>query len=148
MAIDSGIDVRRNALVAVNIRVLAESNRSPRFNKESFNLTLAENMDVNRRPVVLKVNALDTDNETSLIYSLAGSLNDMNTFEIEPLTGILRLVSRLNYELKSLYELNIVARDLSQPPRASYAKLNVHISELFLKIFLILGGVTNYILVF
>lgn len=127
MALDNGVDIRHNSLVLVNIRVLAEANKSPRFSKAEYVLSLSENSDVTQRPVVLRVNALDNDNGTNLVYSLAGSLNDMNTFEIEPKTGVVRLVSKLNYELKSQYKLSIVARDLSQPPRATYAEMNVNI---------------------
>lgn len=129
MAIDSGVTIRRSSLVTVLVRVLAESDKSPRFSKARYNLTLSENSEASRRPIVLKARALDTDNGTNLVYSLAGSLNDMNTFEIEPQTGVVRLVSPLDYELKSQYKLSIVARDLSQPPRATYAQLNVQIGK-------------------
>jgi hypothetical protein len=129
MALDRGGDIRRNSAVEVNVRVLAESNKAPRFNKAEYNLTLSENSDVSRRPVVLNAEAVDTDNGTNVVYSLAGSLNDRNTFEIEPQTGAVRLVSRLNYKLKSQYRLSIVASDLSQPPRSAYAQLNVNIGK-------------------
>lgn len=129
MALDRGADIRRNSVVEVNVRVLAHANKSPRFNKHEYNLTLSENSDVSRRPTVLTAEALDTDNGTNVVYSLAGSLNDRNTFEIEPQTGAVRLVSRLNYNLKSHYRLAIVASDLSQPPRSAYAHLNVNIGK-------------------
>ena len=135
MAVDNGVN-RLNCIANVNVRVLANANKSPRFSKPEFKLKLSEATDVSQRPIVLQVDAFDADNSTRLIYSLAGSLNDMNTFEIDYNTGAVRLVSKLNYELKNLYKLNIVARDMSQPPRATYASLTVQIGKTLFKLLL------------
>ncbi len=129
MAINNEAKLRPSSLVDVHVRVLSDSDKSPRFNRPAYNISLPESSDVSRRPIVVRAQARDYDNGTSLVYSLAGSLNDMNTFEIEPQTGVVRLVSQLDYELKSQYSLSIVARDLGQPPRASYAPLNVLIGK-------------------
>jgi hypothetical protein len=76
------------------------------------------------------VAAVDVENSTkNLIYSLSGSLNDMNTFEIDSQTGYIRLVSKLNSELKNQYKLNIIAKDLSQPARAVYAPLTIFVED-------------------
>jgi len=131
MAINKEADSKPSSLVDVHVRVLSGSDKSPRFSRPAYNVTLSENSDVSSRPIVVQAQARDYDNGTSLVYSLAGSLNDMNTFEIEPQTGVVRLVSRLDYELKSNYSLSIVARDLGQPPRASYVPLNVLIGKRF-----------------
>ncbi len=127
MAIDK--ESQLSCLVTVHVRVLPQAGKSPVFNKPQYSLSLPENMDVTDKPVVLEASAVDADNSSRIIYSLAGSLNDMNTFEVDATSGVLRLVSKLNYDLKNLYRLSIVARDLSQPPRASYAPLIVHIGR-------------------
>ena len=128
MAIDNG-STRLSCIAQVNVRVLAQADDSPKFTQKEFNLTLADKADYWLKPTVLKVAALDADNSSNLIYSLSGSLNDMNTFEIDSQNGIIRLVAKLNSELKNQYKLNIIAKDLSQPSRATYAPLTIFIED-------------------
>jgi hypothetical protein len=131
MAIDNGSGVNRlSCQTQVIVRVLAQADDSPRFNQKEFNITLTDTVDYWLRPTVLKVAAVDVENSTkNLIYSLSGSLNDMNTFEIDSQTGYIRLVSKLNSELKNQYKLNIIAKDLSQPARAVYAPLTIFVED-------------------
>jgi len=128
MAIDNGPN-RLSSLAQVIVRVLPQGDAAPRFIQKEFNLTLADSADYWLKPTVLKVSALDVDNSSSLVYSLSGSLNDMNTFEIDSQTGYIRLVSKLNSELKNQYKLNIIAKDLSQPARATYAPLSIFVED-------------------
>lgn len=66
----------------------------------------------------------------SITYSLSGSLNDLNTFEIESDTGAIYLVSKLNRSLKPVYHLTLVAHSLAAMPSASTtAELNIVIAE-------------------
>jgi hypothetical protein len=66
----------------------------------------------------------------NLIYSLHGSLNDLNTFEIDSKTGEIHLVSKLNYELKNVYQLSVIARDFGQPPCSTHSLLTVNIEDM------------------
>jgi hypothetical protein len=122
--------VRQNATALIHVRVLDQQERQPRFEQTEYNITLAENMDFTRKPVVARVSARDSDNGTELLYALSGSLNDMNTFEIDAYTGIIRLVAKLNSELRRAYRLSVSARELiTQPPRSGYATLVVNVDE-------------------
>lgn len=59
-----------------------------------------------------------------------GSLNDLNTFEIEPDTGAIRLVSRLNRALKSTYRLSVVAHSLAAMPAvSSTCEVNIRVER-------------------
>ena len=54
----------------------------------------------------------------------------MNTFEIEAKTGQIRLVSKLNYELKNVYQLSVIARDFGQPPCSTHSPLTINIEDM------------------
>lgn len=67
---------------------------------------------------------------SSITYSLSGNLNDLNTFEIEPNSGAIHLVSKLNKALKSTYKLNVVAHSVSSMPVASATvELNIQVED-------------------
>ena len=129
VAIDNGQN-RLSTMAQLIIRVLPQiSQNSPLFDQKEYNLILPENADYTKRPVINQVKASDSNNST-LIYSLYGNLNDMNTFEIDPQNGMIRLVSKLNYELKNYYKLNVIARDLGQPPSAAHTSLIINIEDM------------------
>lgn len=130
LAIDNGVN-RLSTTCQVYIRVLPQIELKPQLDLTIYNLNLSESSDFSKRPVILKVNALDKETNTSnnIIYSLSGSLNDLNTFEIDS-SGSIRLVSKLNSKLKNSYKLNIIAKDISQQPAcATYSQLNINILD-------------------
>ena len=126
MAIDNGTP-RLSTVVSLGVRVLPLTDTAPRFVHRHLDLVLPENCDFSLRPVVLNVSAIDCDGTSSVLYSLLGSLHDLNTFEMEATSGSLRLVSRLNHELKSIYKMSVMAKDMAQPPRASLIPLTISI---------------------
>ena len=142
LAIDNGPYQRLNSSTQVFVRVLAQRDNAPKFERDFYNLTLSENADFLQRPVVMTVKALESsslitnqtdfslDNSNNLIYSLHGSLNDLNTFEIDSKTGEIRLVSKLNYELKNVYQLSVIARDFGQPPCSTHSVLTINIEDM------------------
>jgi hypothetical protein len=134
LAKDNGVK-RLEASAQVFIRVLAQNDNRPQFEKSQYELTIPENIEFSTKPVILRVKALDSDYnslqyQSPIIYSLSGSLNEMNTFEIDQFNGTIKLVSKLNYELKNLYKLNVIARNLAQPTSASHVQLIVNIEDI------------------
>jgi hypothetical protein len=136
VATDNGPE-RLSAVAQLTIRVLPQLTGSllPHFDQREYTLILPENAEFTKRPAIIQIRANDSDNRVSgspgrLVYSLAGSLNDLNTFEIESQTGTVRLVSKLNYELKNYYKLSVIARDLGQPPCAAHVSLTINIEDM------------------
>jgi hypothetical protein len=117
----------------VSIRVLEQNELlRPKIESKVFNISISEITDFTQKPAIFKLNATDLNphsNHSLLYYSLHGTLNDLNTFEIDETTGIIRLVSKLSYELKQLYTLNIFIRDASIPSSSSHILLNIIIEN-------------------
>lgn len=112
------------------IRVVEQNDRlAPGIADSSYNITLTDTLDFTQKPLVFTMRD-KLAQKVSYYYSLIGNLNDLNTFEIEPSTGDVRLVSKLNHDTKSQYKLSIVVRDISQlPSSAQYIALNVAVES-------------------
>nr|QVK45661.1 G protein-coupled receptor [Proales similis] len=119
-----------NATCLVRLHVVPQRDHKPVFEKQYYSLTIPENKDYSERPIILEAIARDPFNESQLVYSLSGSLNDLNTFEIDASNGSIRLVSKLNYELKHSYKLSVIASTLGQPPSAAHADIEIHIEDI------------------
>ena len=118
---------RLSATSRVYIRVVSQYDFQPTLNELIYNISLDENTDFTKRPVIFNVTGFDRHTNSSLlVYSLWSSLDDLNTFEIDK-AGRIRLVSKLNYKMKSLYTLDVYARDNGQPSCSVKSKLNIHI---------------------
>lgn len=118
---------RLSTTCRVHIRVVSQYDFQPTLNAPIYNISLNENTDFTKRPVIFNVTGFDRHTNSSLlVYSLWSSLDDLNTFEIDKI-GQIRLVSKLNYKMKSLYTLDVYARDYGQPSCSVKSKLNIHI---------------------
>jgi hypothetical protein len=133
LAIDNSPMNRLSTTTNVVIKVLNQASSSL-YNSFSFEypiyrINLPEDTNYVYKPIILEnVKALiDKQPNNHITYSLSGTLNDMNTFEIEPLTGNVRLVSKLNYQHKNGYKLSIIGRDDGEPATACYSTLEIKI---------------------
>ncbi|CAF0877661.1 unnamed protein product [Brachionus calyciflorus] len=125
-AVDNGPN-RLTTTTQLFVRVVSQFDFQPRLDSKIYNLTLDENTGFTKRPVILKVHGSDRNSNSSyLTYSLSGSLNDLNTFEIDNL-GNVRLLSKLNFKMKNVYKLNVYAQDLAQPSCSISSELNIYI---------------------
>jgi hypothetical protein len=136
LAVESGPDAasRLNATVQVSIRVMQQSEAiRPRVLETAtvINISITETIDHTKRPEVFnaaeRLAGRQQLTPTSLVYSLTGSLNDLNTFEMDSRTGRVHLVAKLNAELRSTYRLGVVARDLSVPASAAAVTLVINV---------------------
>jgi hypothetical protein len=109
----------RNALTMLNIRIQTRNEYAPLFNQTTYEASIRENAAYGA--FVAQVQAVDDDknpieyelvlNDTTA-YSLANSDDiDSNPFVLDPHTGIIRLNRKLDYELKSEYSFQILAKD-------------------------------------
>lgn len=125
-AVDNSID-KLSATSRLSIRVVSQYDFQPILNSHIYNISLDETTDFTKRPAIFTVTGFDRHTNSSLLaYSLWGSLDDLNTFEIDN-TGTIHLVSKLNFKMKNLYTLSIYARDYGQPSCSVKSELNIHI---------------------
>lgn len=108
-ATDNGIPPR-STHVEVFIQVLDENDNSPYFLVEPKLLTIPENIHLGRE--VGRIQAIDADTgEFGKITFLLDRLSSQGKFSIEPSSGVLRVVDKLDREEKANYLLVIEAWD-------------------------------------
>ena len=118
------------ATTVVNVKFIENSNFLVLFNQTEYNITINENEDYTKKPVVFELIPLNASNG-KLNYVLTGSKFDLSTFEIHPHKGLITLTNKLDYELKSVYLLTIIVSDLSlQPIGYTYINVNVRVIDI------------------
>ena len=97
---------------------------TPLFTQPLYSLTLSELTLVGTS--LLNVSATDADAmpDGGVVYRLSA---ENNTFSIDPLSGSVYLISSLNYDIASLYNVSITAFDLSSQPLTSTATLQIQV---------------------
>ncbi|XP_023230562.1 cadherin-related tumor suppressor-like, partial [Centruroides sculpturatus] len=116
---------RLSSTVQVTIILKDVNNMSPEFvtpNKTS----ILENVPINT--VIMAVKAIDRDEgrNSYIEYSLAPHSD--RKFTLSPVDGLLRVNSSLDREIKSQYEVTVIAKDRGHPPR--FASINIVIDIL------------------
>ncbi|XP_054424278.1 protocadherin beta-15-like [Pteronotus mesoamericanus] len=110
-ALDGG-SPPRSGTAQVHILVLDVNDNAPEFAQRLYQVQVPENSPVGS--LVIKVSARDLDTGTNgeISYSLSYSSQEISTtFEVNSLSGEVRLIKALDFETISSYELDIDASD-------------------------------------
>ena len=98
----------------------------PVFNKTHYSLSISELTAVGSN--ILNVSANDEDS-----YPDGGArftfIAESDTFSVDPISGYVYLVSPLDYDVTSQYNLSLVATDLSSRPLSSTAVLLIEVTN-------------------
>lgn len=103
---------RRSSTATIKIAVQDENDNAPQFLQSSYSINITENIDVTNRPVVASISATDADEgrNQDIRYSITNG-NTNNIFNIDPVTGEVRVYKELDYESTQSFQLRIKAAD-------------------------------------
>ncbi|EDV20511.1 uncharacterized protein TRIADDRAFT_31660, partial [Trichoplax adhaerens] len=115
-------------VTTLDLHVIDINDHAPIFLHKVYEISINESLPIG--VIVLRVTAIDADdgqngNITYSLVSSASSLQDQQLltsrlpFEVDPLTGIIKVAGPLDYERKKEYEFEIIARDFGQSQRLS-----------------------------
>nr|XP_046179287.1 protocadherin alpha-8-like [Oncorhynchus gorbuscha] len=130
-AIDGGIP-QRSGMLNVTIVVLDSNDNRPVFSQDTYNVRIQENVGVGT--VVIRVNATDADEgsnsevEFSLGKTLRRKVYDM--FELDRLTGDIRVKGEVDFEDTEVYKLDVQASDKGQPPLTVECRVIIKIIDI------------------
>ncbi|XP_076446580.1 protocadherin Fat 1-like isoform X2 [Babylonia areolata] len=94
----------------VHIQVRDVNDNYPQFESQPYRATVVESSEVGTR--VIQVKATDADLSRTVSYSFGPGMEAVaNVFSIEKTTGWISLLSKLDRETKSEYNLTVVATD-------------------------------------
>ncbi|XP_075902413.1 protocadherin alpha-8-like [Nelusetta ayraudi] len=129
-AVDGG-KPHRSGTLNVTITVLDANDNRPIFSQDTYQIEIYENVPAGT--TVTKVTARDPDEGTngeiefSLSKTLSRSVYDI--FDLDSLTGQIKLKGALDFEESENYKLDIDASDKGTPPLTSRCKVIVKIKD-------------------
>ncbi|CAN2390484.1 homophilic cell adhesion via plasma membrane adhesion molecules, partial [Pristimantis euphronides] len=110
-ALDGGKPPKTGTAV-IKIIVLDVNDNFPKFNKDTYKLSLSENAPVGF--LVLQLNAVDEDEglNAQITYSFQDVPETMySTFHLDPMNGTITVIGDIDYEVTDRYELTVEAKD-------------------------------------
>nr|ABL75856.1 protocadherin 2A16 [Takifugu rubripes] len=130
-AVDGG-KPQRSGTLNVSIIVLDNNDNRPQFTKDTYQVEIYENVPVGT--TVTKVSAIDPDEGANgeIEYSLSEAIHQKiyNLFELDSLTGQIKLKGMLDYEESETYKLDIEASDKGTPPFRSRCRVIVKLKDI------------------
>ncbi|KAM8732390.1 protocadherin alpha-3-like [Acanthopagrus schlegelii] len=129
-AVDGGKPPRSGTL-NVSIIVLDSNDNRPVFSQEIYQITMKENAPVGTS--VFRMNATDPDEgmsseiEYSLVKTLKKKVYDI--FELDKLTGEIRVKGIVDYEENEVYKLDVEASDKGTPPLTGECRVIIKIKD-------------------
>ncbi|XP_036069876.1 protocadherin alpha-8-like [Oryzias melastigma] len=130
-ALDGGKPPRTGVL-NVSVIVLDSNDNRPVFSQEVYEIEIEENLQVGS--LILKVTAADSDEgsngeiEFGLGKTLKKKVHDI--FELDNITGDIRVKSAVDYEENDVYKLDIEASDKGTPPLTGECRVIIKIKDL------------------
>ncbi|KAM3612809.1 uncharacterized protein V6R79_015001 [Siganus canaliculatus] len=129
-AVDGG-KPQRSGTLNVSIIVLDSNDNRPIFSQEIYQIEIKENVPVGTS--IFRLNATDQDEGTNgeVEYSLGKTLkkNVYDIFELDKLTGEIRVKGVVDYEKNDVYKLDVEATDKGQPPSAGECVITIKIKD-------------------
>ncbi|XP_060904181.1 protocadherin alpha-8-like [Labrus mixtus] len=130
-AIDGG-KPQKSGTLNVTIIVLDSNDNRPVFSQEIYQIEIQENVPAGTS--VFKMNATDPDEGTNseIQYSLGKTLKKKvyDIFELDKLTGEVRVKGMLDYEENNVYRLDVEASDKGTPPLTGECRVIIKIKDI------------------
>uniref|UniRef100_A0A3Q3IEQ8 Cadherin domain-containing protein n=1 Tax=Monopterus albus TaxID=43700 RepID=A0A3Q3IEQ8_MONAL len=129
-AVDGG-KPQRSGTLNVSIIVLDINDNRPTFSQEIYQIEIRENVPIGT--TVAKVKAIDTDQGPNgeIEYSLSKTLGRKvyEIFELDSLSGQIKLKGPLDFEESESYKLEVEASDKGTPPLTGRCRVIVKIKD-------------------
>ncbi|XP_008336037.2 protocadherin-10-like, partial [Cynoglossus semilaevis] len=129
-AVDGGKPPKTDTL-NVSVIVLDINDNRPVFTQDTYQSEIPENAQVGT--VVAQINATDPDegNNGEIEYSLSKTLarKVYDIFDLDHLSGKIRLKAPLDYEESETYKLEIQASDKGQPPLTGRCRVIIKLKD-------------------
>ncbi|XP_041929702.1 protocadherin alpha-C2-like isoform X13 [Alosa sapidissima] len=130
-AVDGGVPAR-SGTASIIVRVLDTNDNAPKFDKESYTITLPENSPIGS--LVVKLNATDSDEgsnaDITYSFSLYTSEKTQEAFSLNQNNGEIRVKEMINYEDFRIYDMEIIAKDNGANSLSGQCKITVLITDM------------------
>jgi hypothetical protein len=109
--------------------ILDENDNRPTFSPAPTNLTIPENTPVNSELTVLAASDNDEGTNADIFYTIISVLGDASAFQINSSSGVLTLVSSLDFEVRTVHIVTVSATDGGDPALSSSEQIVVYVED-------------------
>ncbi|XP_016417034.1 protocadherin alpha-C2-like, partial [Sinocyclocheilus rhinocerous] len=130
-AVDGGVPPR-SGTASIVVRVLDANDNAPKFDQESYTISLTENSPIGSLVVKLNATDLDEGSNADLVhsFSLYTSEKTQKAFSLNPDSGEIRVKEMVNYEDFKIYDMEVIASDKGTHPLSGQCKLSIIITDM------------------
>ncbi|XP_068182558.1 uncharacterized protein [Antennarius striatus] len=129
-AFDGGSPAKSGSL-NLTITVLDANDNRPMFGKDMYSVSLNENSPIGT--LVMQLNATDLDEglngEIEYTFGKTQKKNVYDTFELNNVTGEIRVKGKVDFEDTEVFRLNVQASDKGQLPWTSESRVVINIKD-------------------
>ncbi|XP_047209283.1 protocadherin gamma-C5-like [Girardinichthys multiradiatus] len=130
IAIDGGNPVR-SGTCQITINVLDINDNFPTFEKSLYKVSISEN--AQNGASILTLTAKDADEglngEVEFAFGAHTSDNVLSVFDIDSLTGEIRLIGSLDFETNTNYEIDVSATDKGNPRMEGHCTVHIEVLD-------------------
>ncbi|XP_030002135.1 protocadherin alpha-2-like isoform X5 [Sphaeramia orbicularis] len=129
-AFDGGKPVLSGTLEIV-VHVMDVNDNAPLFSQPLYKAQVSENSPYNTSVLTVSATDLDEGINSEIVYSFIkrGNFNPEALFSINPVTGVITVSGRIDYEENNAYDIRIQARDKGTPPKSVHGKVLVEVID-------------------
>ncbi|KAM4709804.1 protocadherin Fat 1 [Discoglossus pictus] len=122
-------DGTRSISTQVLIKVIDTNDHRPQFSTSKYEVLIPE--DIQPETEILQVVATDKDEKNKLIYTLQSSIDpvSLKKFRIDPATGSLHIVEKLDHETMQQHILTVMVRDQDVPVKRNFARIVINVTD-------------------
>ncbi|XP_068134762.1 protocadherin Fat 1 isoform X2 [Hyperolius riggenbachi] len=122
-------DGTRSISTQVFIKVIDTNDHRPEFSTSRYEVLIPE--DITPETEILQVTATDRDEKNKLIYTLQSSTDpvSLKKFRIDPATGSLYIVEKMDHEEMQQHVLTVMVRDQDVPVMRNYARIVINVTD-------------------
>jgi hypothetical protein len=113
------------ATSVVNITIRDVNNNYPTFDKENYVEAVAEDVHIGTSIIRLQANDMDTGANAEIEYHIQkGAYDD---FQIDNTTGVIVVASKLDFDRRNTYNIEVTAKDHGEPSLTGTTTLTVSV---------------------
>ncbi|KAG8453727.1 hypothetical protein GDO86_000378 [Hymenochirus boettgeri] len=127
-ATDQGLPRKLSSLASVAVSVLDINDNPPVFEHREYGSSLSEDVGVGTEVLQVYATSRDIEANAEITYKIVSG-NEHGKFSINPATGMIFIISSLDYETSSEYYLTVEAMDGGTPPLSDVANVNINVTD-------------------
>uniref|UniRef100_A0A4W3IWA4 FAT atypical cadherin 3a n=1 Tax=Callorhinchus milii TaxID=7868 RepID=A0A4W3IWA4_CALMI len=118
-----------SAITTVNVNVTDVNDNAPKFSREMYSAVISEDATIGDLVVMVLAEDWDSLPNAQIHFSIVNGDQD-NSFNINPVTGLIKVNKQLDREQVSGYSLTVQAKDSGTPSMSSTVTVNVDVSDI------------------